>query len=441
MERGATLLRKGGRLGFIIPNRFFKTDYGASTRRWLRKNKLLESVEDFRDLQVFPGRTTYTAILVLQAGTDSFAYRAYHDLAKARSGRPCVSVRTKTVLLDDEPWSLDQPDLLEVHAALAQKHGTIGRHRALQISVGLQTLFGKVYQLRPLKVTAEAVRGQNGFGTEVVLERKALRPLCRNRGFYPFRADNADAWVVFPYDVRDGSYNEIRWPDFKRRFPRTAGYLEAGRATLRNSVEMEEGADRWHLYTRPQNLVQQARPKVLFPSTIEDVVAAVDLVGEVYQDNVRMCSLGARDSGLDLLAIAALMNSSVFNALAKAKAGLGDGGWRQLNRQFAELVPFPIKALAKADSAKRLADLGARLQEQQQQLRESRGEGEMNAIRGTLSALWAELDQAAETVYGLTADQKKVIARYPRRVDRVDLVLRATSPDAEVDKEEPDSAH
>jgi hypothetical protein len=352
-----------------------------------------------------------------------------------------VSVRTKNVLLDDEPWSLDQPDLLEVHAALAQKHGTIGRHRALQINVGLQTLFGKVYQLRPLRVTAEAVRGENGFGTEVVLERKALRPLCRNRGFYPFRADNADAWVIFPYDVRDGSYHEIRWPDLKRRFPKTAKYLEVSRATLRNSVEMEAGADRWHLYTRPQNLVQQARPKVLFPSTIEDVVAAVDLAGEVYQDNVRMCSLGARDSGLDLLAIAAVMNSSVFNALAKAKAGLGDGGWRQLNRQFAELVPFPIKALAKPDSAKRLADLGARLQEQQQQLRESRGEGEMNAIRGTLSALWAELDQAAETVYGLTADQKKVIARYPRRVDRVDLVLRATSPDAEVDKEEPDSAH
>jgi len=53
MEKGVKLLRPGGRLGFIIQNRFFKTEYGATTRRWLRKNKLLESIEDFRDIQVF----------------------------------------------------------------------------------------------------------------------------------------------------------------------------------------------------------------------------------------------------------------------------------------------------------------------------------------------------------------------------------------------------
>ena len=84
MEKGVKLLRAGGRLGFIIQNRFFKTEYGATTRRWLRKNKLLESIEDFRDIQVFAGRTTYTTILVLKAGTESFDYRTYEDLAKAQ---------------------------------------------------------------------------------------------------------------------------------------------------------------------------------------------------------------------------------------------------------------------------------------------------------------------------------------------------------------------
>ena len=429
MEQAVRQLRPGGRLGFIVQSRFFKTQYGESTRRWLRKARLLEAVEDFRDIQVFPGRTTYTTVLVLQAGSPSFEYRTYDDLAGAEADRPTVKVRMETAQLDDDPWSLDQPDLLEVHAALAKEHGTIGEHRDLEISVGLQTLYGRLYQLQPVEVTARSVRGVNGLGAEVVLEREALRPLCRNRGFYPFRSDNADAWVIFPYDVEGEAAAEIRWPEFKRRYPRAATYLEHNRPTLREAVELEEGRDRWHLYTRPQNLVAQARPKVLFPMTIEDTAAAVDRTGDVYQDNVNVNSLSLRGDGVDLVAIAAVFNSTLFSALARLKAGLNDAGWRKLNRQFAELVPFPFRALKASPLAVRLASVGSRMEAQQDRLRKARGEGQRAAVRGTLSALWTELDELVEELYGLGAEQRKVIARYPRKVDRVDLALRTAGPE------------
>ncbi len=433
MEMGVRQLRKGGRLGFIIQNRFFKTEYGESTRRWLRKGKLLESVEDFRDIQVFPGRTTYTTILVLQAGSESFEYRTYDGLSQAQANQPALTVRSKVAQLNDGPWSLDQPDLLEVHAALAKQHGTIGQHRAIEISVGLQTLYGKLYQFRPVEVTARSVRGVNGLGAEVVLERKALRPLCRNRGFFPFRSDNADAWVIFPYDVDGDTATEIRWPEFKRRFPKASAYLEHNRNTLRTAVELPEGRERWHLYLYPKNLVQQTRPKVLFPSTIEDTVAAVDRNGEVYQDNVRINSLSIQGGALELGAVAGVMNSTLFSALARAKAGLSDGGWRQFNRQFAELVPFPFKALSTSPLVPRLSKLSSLIETQQDQLRKARSEGQRSAVRGALSALWTELDEVVEKLYGVNAAQRKVIARYPRKVDRVELPLRAEHAELEDD--------
>lgn len=436
MERGVKLMRPGGRLGFIIQNRFFKTEYGESTRHWLRKTKLLEAVEDFRDIQVFPGRTTYTTILVLQAGSPSFEYRTYDSLAQAEADRPVLTATIDSAEMDDSPWSLDQPDLLEVHKELAKKHGTIGRHRELEINVGLQTLYGKLYQLQPLDVTSRTVRGVNGLGAEVVLERKALRPLCRNRGFYPFRSNNADAWVIFPYDVTGDSATEIRWPEFKRRYPKTATYLEHNRSTLRDAVEVPQGRDQWHLYRYPKNLVQQARAKVLFPMTIEDTCASVDSVGDVYQDNVNVNSLSVRGGGVDLKAVAAVFNSTLFSALARMKAGLNDAGWRKFNRQFAELVPFPLKALRTSPLVARLSDLGSRIEGQQNQLREARSEGERGGVRGALAALWAELDEAVETLYGLTAEQRKVVARYPRRVDRVELPIRAAGVDRDSDEDE-----
>lgn len=430
MEMAVRQLRPEGRLGFIIQNRFFKTEYGESTRRWLRKGKLLEAVEDFRDIQVFPGRTTYTTILVLEPGSASFEYRTFETLSDAQADQPSLKATIKADQLDDKPWSLDQPDLLEVHSQLAKKHGRIGDKQEIEINVGLQTLYGKVYQLQPVDVTARTVRGVNGLGAEVVLERKALRPLCRNRGFYPFRANNADAWVIFPYDINGENATEIRWTEFKERFPKAAAYLEHNRNTIRNEVDVPEGRDRWHLYLYPKNLVQQARAKVLFPMTIEDTAASVDRNGDVYQDNVNVNSLSIRADGFDLDAVAAVFNSTTFSALARLKAGLNDAGWRKFNRQFAELVPFPMKQLKGTPLAKELAKLARRIEEQQEQLQRATTEGERGAVRGTLSTFWAELDEKVEELYGLTAAQKKVIARYPRKIDRIELVLRGGAPES-----------
>jgi len=50
-----------------------------------------------------------------------------------------------------------------------------------------------------------------------------------------------------------------------------------------------------------------------------------------------------------------------------------------------------------------------------------------------LDSLWNQLDEAVEAACGLDAAQKAVIRRYPRRVPRVDLLLRQSAPPEEED--------
>ncbi|HEX5008772.1 MAG TPA: N-6 DNA methylase [Planctomycetota bacterium] len=425
MERGLSLLRPGGRLGFIVQNRFFKTDYGELTRRWLRTNRLLEDIEDFRDLQVFPRRTTYTAILVLARDSQEFGYRTYLDRATAEAGAPSLQDSIRIADIDDGVWSFDQPDLMRVHAELVARHGTIADHKRLQISVGLQTLWGKLYQLEPIEVRERTVQLKSALASETVtLERGALRPLCCNRSFYPFRRDNADAFVIFPYDLEDDGPREIGWKNFKKRYPKAARYLEEHRRELKDAVQVPEGADRWHLYTRPQNLEAQAHPKVLFPSTIEDTIASVDGEGDVYQDNVRVNSLSVSGNTVDLLAICAVFNSSTFSALARLKAGLSDSGWRGFNRQYAELVPLPLGALKDKKVSSDLSTLARKIQATQEQLLGASAEGAKGALSASLVRLWGQLDDVVNAAYGLTDRQLSVVARYPRRIDRVELLHR-----------------
>ncbi len=423
IERSVGLLRPGGRLGFIVQNRFFKTDYGSLARGFLARGRLLESIEDFRDLQIFAGRTTYTAILVLSKGKRAFRYRCYGDVGAARREEAAVDVRIGHDEVDDGVWSFDEPDLARVHRALAGRHGTIGDCPDLSIAVGLQTLWGKVYQLAATHVGKTRVRGVNGLGEEVEVERGSVRPLCRNQGFYALRRDNADAWVIFPYAVEKGAAREILWPEFEKEFPKAAEYLAGKRRDIQKAVDHDHGRHRWHLYTRPQNLAIQARPKVLFPMTIEDTLAAVDATGEVYQDNVNVNAIVPEQEGVDLHALAAIFCSTTFSALARLKAGLNDSGWRKFNRQFAELAPFPRKRLTEARQ-RRLAELARQIETLQPQLRAAAGEGERSGIEGTLGALWRRLDEAVDELYALTDEERTVLARYPRKIDRVRLVLR-----------------
>jgi hypothetical protein len=272
----------------------------------------------------------------------------------ARSVRYTVAGRSVRVKLGDGPWNFGDAELAALDEKLAARHGRLGDHEGIRICVGLQTLYGRVYRIVPTAIEKDFVYGTNGLGETVTLERSAVRPLCRNRSFAPLRRDVTDAFVLFPYDGE----REIRWLEFAERFPRAAAYLRVQRQLLAKTVELPQGRDRWHLYTRPQNLSVLARPKLLFPMTVRRVAAAVDERGDVYPDNVNVNALFC--DGVDLYALAGLFCSQIFDRLARLHAGRAQGGFLKFNRQFAARVPLPLAALTGPRGAELAAAARAR---------------------------------------------------------------------------------
>lgn len=66
--RSVELLRQGGMLAFISPNKWFKATYGAPLRKHLAETCRIESITDFGDLPVFESATAYPMIFVAQKG-------------------------------------------------------------------------------------------------------------------------------------------------------------------------------------------------------------------------------------------------------------------------------------------------------------------------------------------------------------------------------------
>ena len=65
VEKGLSLLNEKGRLGFILPHKFFNAQYGEPLRGVISSGKHLAKVVHFGDQQVFEDATTYTCLLFL----------------------------------------------------------------------------------------------------------------------------------------------------------------------------------------------------------------------------------------------------------------------------------------------------------------------------------------------------------------------------------------
>lgn len=67
VERGYSLLRKGGKFSYIFPNKWMRAGYGKPLRTFLM-DKCIDEVIDFGDLPVFEEATTYPLILTMSQG-------------------------------------------------------------------------------------------------------------------------------------------------------------------------------------------------------------------------------------------------------------------------------------------------------------------------------------------------------------------------------------
>ena len=88
VERALRLLNPRGRLGFILPHKFFNAQYGEPLRKLLAGGRHLAEIVHFGDQQVFHAATTYTCLLFLdRAGRDAFRFERVADLAAWREAR------------------------------------------------------------------------------------------------------------------------------------------------------------------------------------------------------------------------------------------------------------------------------------------------------------------------------------------------------------------
>lgn len=434
IERGIELLNPTGRLGYIVQKRFFKTEYGKKIREIITSSNYLSSVIDFETTTIFKDRITYVAIILLdKSSSDSFSFKLYDGNPETLPSQlretetPDIAPEQYSIIpasaVSANPWSFDDNQLIEIKTRLLG-NGSLGDYA--KVRVGVQVLWDRAYHIRPISVENGIIRGKSHIEEDFEIELEACRPLICNENFYPYRKDNADVFVIFPYDVTDGIVTEIKFSDFRERFPLASEYLQRNKATIEATVETlpkkfpeKYDDDNWHLFTRVQNH-GATYPKILVPMTALDTFATVTFSDRTYCDNANVffIDIPQKDEN-SLYALSAVINSTVYSVLARSIANPQSNGYFKFNKQFLEPVPFPVSDFRENEQLKSdLAVIAKRIDELQTNYKSS-SPTQQRSIARLLATQWNTLDELCYQLYGLTDTDKVFFNDRERNIDRI----------------------
>ena len=403
IEQGLNLLNENGRLGYIVQKRFFKTDYGKKIRELVAEEEILNNIYDYLETDLFPGRITYVAVLVCDKCKEHNSTIVY-----STSDEKAPSITFPQVFAREPIWDFSNPELTKWRIDAANRLGTV--EKACSIKVGIQVLYDGVYQIKQAVIAGDAIEGCSEVG-DVKVEKSACRPLLCNVNFRPFTYPKITTFAIFPYRMKNGEVERIEFSDYKKRFPRAGAYLLANKRLLTETVQLfpslHDGfnaEESWHFYTREQNHKEYTE-KVCVPMTSQFPEACVLFDGKTYCDNANMYFVTIPDnsSAIKLYALAAIFNSSWFATLARSIANPQQNGYFKFNKQFLDPLPFPCVSLDNEDRyIKDLAAIAQKIERINQRIAKS--PTTKGNYTKALSALWNELDDIVEKLYGVDND-------------------------------------
>jgi type I restriction-modification system DNA methylase subunit len=395
VERAYGLLRECGLFGQILPNKFFKTDYGVGLRKFLSQQKAVSEIVDFGADQVFDA-STYSCLLFLSKGENpSFQYAETKADPDALEFAPFVTMKAER--LGEVPWSFAD----EQTASLLDKL-TLNSTRLLDLPAELS---------RGVSTGDDDVFLVQADGCD--LEEGILRVPVFSTDFNRYSFEPTRKWkVIFPYTLIEGSYYSYTERELEENFPKAYEYLQRHRARLERRKQFKE----WYGYSAPRGLKQHDRAQILVPVLANGGIFA--LAPEHLKGRLCMMASGgfslamSESSKLSPKYVLALLNSRLLFWKLKHLSNVFRGGWITCTKQyFGEL---PIRTIDFATRSERSAhDKIVSLVDQTSQAKERLASSHSDRDKNLYSRKCADLDEQIDAIvfelYGLDEDEIRLV--------------------------------
>jgi len=424
VEKAMSLLRRKGRTGFILPNKFFTTDYGEGLRALLAKRQLLDRLVDFEDAQVFAKGGTYTTLMFLCAGGSlDVSYAKLGDVFREKGAVGLSSALrlgdihfdSLSVPGDGSRWTLAVGTTGELLSRLEGVHPPL---TALEphIFQGLKTSADKVYMLQIIRTKASRSLVRNKSGEESWVETAILKPFVKGEHVRRYRTDTSGRLcILYPYTVgADGRAHVLDEDQIADCYPSAYEYLLRNRAVLgsRDRGKWSKRKD-WYAYARSQNLTAFFGSKYLVPYMTTRLRADYDTDKDLFFVNITTGGYGLTcETDTHPYYLLGLLNSKLLDLCVRQLTNRFRGGYFAVNKQALSRLPIRLIDPAIADDSARhdkLVELVERMLSLHKQLAAAKTAHDKTVLQRQIDATDRQIDQLVYELYGLTDDEIKIV--------------------------------
>jgi len=423
VEKGLDLLKPTGTLGFILPHKFFNSQYGSPLRSLLAEGNHLSGIVHFGDRQVFSGATTYTCLLFLdKSGKESCRFMKVVDLEAWRQNGSGAEGTIPATQITGAEWNFTVgygTELFEKLRRMPVKLGDVA-----DIFVGLQTSADNVFIMNFVEENNQTLKlHSKSLHDDWIFEKDLLFPLISGTDVQRYSNLPERQYILFPYEISENKVLLLEFRKLLEQYPQTAAYLSKNRKRLEGRENGKLKSTRWHGYIYLKNMTRQGMRKICIPRLINHLYAAYDSDGRHFLDNVDVGGIVWRNKywkqGFPYLL--GILNSRLMRWFFPFVSAPFRGGWMSANRQF--LTQLPIRLInfsAPADKA--IHDLMVSLVEQMLSLHKkiaaSKTDHEKNLIQRQIDATDSQIDRLVYKLYGLTTEEIRIVEDSSSKTNR-----------------------
>ena len=405
VEKGLSLLNQQGKLGYILPHKFFNAKYGETLRSLIAAGQHLSDIVHFGDQQIFAGATTYTCLLFLDKQPQKqFHFVRVHNLESWRLSEQALTGELDIATATGTEWNFVVGQDSSLFKKLSDEEVKLGN--IARMFVGLQTSADTVFLFKTTENVTQlyAKVYSQELAKFVEIETELLKPVIRSGNIKRFNA-TPTAYVLFPYKVENGKFRLISESQMKSNFQKTWQYLLENKTLLANREHGKFKENGWYqLY--PKNLDFWEQPKIMVPYMITELSAYFD-TENYYFVNVTTGGFGLTvdiEKG-ELRYFTGLLNSKLLDWFLKKVSTNFNSGFFAANKQF--LAQLPIRAIDFTNPADvahhdRMVTLVQRMLDLHKQVAAATLPHQKDLLQRQIDATDRQIDQLVYALYALT---------------------------------------
>ncbi len=253
-EMGFKLLKEDGYLGYITPNSFLHNSSYQSFRDFLKREKTLKTLIDFKANKIFKGFSTYTAITIFRKKNKSVFFE-YKELINDK-----IELKNKINFNSTCKWDWSFTDVENenfLRDLEKDKNSTVKDF--FDIQYGFATLRDKVFIQKIIPFDENLV-----YFNGSLIEKSLLKKVIKGSKFKG-EIDENDM-IIFPYELVNNRYIPISEDKLKVQYPKTYQYFLANKEEL-ESRDLNKGTI-WYEYGRSQGVQSIHQEKIVLSTLV-----------------------------------------------------------------------------------------------------------------------------------------------------------------------------